>query len=188
MNKAVKGALAGGAAVALLLGGAGTLAYWTADDTVAADDITTGKLTLANGECTDWEYAAGKAGAGTTVVKAVPGDVVTSTCSYAVDAEGDNLVAGIDVSEVADLSTAGGGTVTATVDATYTVDGATATTVTENDESVVVTLVVTLPYGSANDPFGTTDGSAVNGNASQVSTAALDSITLRLTQQNPNPA
>ena len=34
MNKTTKGALAGGAAAVLLMGGVGTLAYWTADEDV----------------------------------------------------------------------------------------------------------------------------------------------------------
>ena len=50
MNKFAKGAIAAGAATLLLLGGAGTLAYWNSEATVAGSNITAGNLTLKAGE------------------------------------------------------------------------------------------------------------------------------------------
>lgn len=51
MRKSTKGALAAVAAGALLLGGAGTLAYWTDEATIAGTDITTGHLTVDATDC-----------------------------------------------------------------------------------------------------------------------------------------
>ena len=44
MNKLVKGAVAGAAGIALLLGGAGTFALWNASTNVSTGSISTGTL------------------------------------------------------------------------------------------------------------------------------------------------
>ncbi len=46
MNRSTKGAIAAAAAAVLLLGGAGSLAYWSADGEVGGDTITSGSFTL----------------------------------------------------------------------------------------------------------------------------------------------
>ncbi len=67
MKKATKGAIAAAGAGVLLLGGAGTLAYWTADGAAAGSDITAGDLDLTAGTCSGWTYASGAAGTGAAV-------------------------------------------------------------------------------------------------------------------------
>ena len=79
MNKTTKGSLAAGAAAVLLLGGAGSLAYWTDAASIDGGSITSGTLTLDAGTCAGWTYSDGAAGAGKTVELFVPGDLVTNT-------------------------------------------------------------------------------------------------------------
>lgn len=95
MRKTTKGAIAVGAGVALLLGGAGTLAYWT--DSSALDSnttVTAGNLDLAPvAASAAWTWKTG----GQTFVPAtsriVPGDTVVFTQRYTVTAQGDRLKA-----------------------------------------------------------------------------------------------
>jgi len=100
MKKSTKGAVAAGGAAVLLMGGAGTLAFWTATGDAAGGAITAGSMTLTPVGCdADWVYATGSAGAGTAVTTFVPGDVVTKECTFTVGATGDNLSATVDVTE-----------------------------------------------------------------------------------------
>lgn len=187
MKKSTKGAIAAAAAAVLLLGGGTTLAYWTDTEVIDGGQITSGELKLTAQTCADtWTYAAGSASAGTTVTRWVPGDVVTKSCSFTVEAVGDNLSATLTAPSTVTL----GGTVpasgTATVATSYTVGGTAISnggTITDanNGETLVATFNVTFPYG--------TDDSAatvVNGNATQEWTAELNDLTVTLTQTNPN--
>jgi len=181
MKSLTKGVLAAGGAV-LLIGGAGTLAYWTAEDSADGGSINAGSLTLtSNDDCDDWTYAAGSASAGQPVTAFVPGDVVTTTCTFTVGAEGDNLSAAVTVPSSLDFTTTPSGTsFTADVDAGYTLDGAPlGGTVTDADDgkTLAATFEVTIPYG---------DEDTVNANDTQDITATLDTLTVSLTQQDPN--
>ena len=51
MKKSTKGAVAAGAAAVLLLGGAGTLAFWNADGTAEGGTLTAGTLELTDLTC-----------------------------------------------------------------------------------------------------------------------------------------
>ena len=51
MNKTVKGAFAAGTAAFLLVGGAGSLAYWNDTANVAGSTINSGTLTLDSSSC-----------------------------------------------------------------------------------------------------------------------------------------
>lgn len=89
MNKLVKGAIATGVGVVLLMGGAGTLAYWNASANTSAATITAGNLTATSGTAGVWK-------SGTTTInpatfRTVPGDVLTYTQDVTLDASGDNL-------------------------------------------------------------------------------------------------
>jgi alternate signal-mediated exported protein len=90
MNKLVKGSIAGAAGIALLLGGAGSLAYWNAETTFSAADITAGTLTIANNGSATTTHAAGGA-----VSLIVPGDVVNVSQPVTIGATGDNLKAAL---------------------------------------------------------------------------------------------
>jgi alternate signal-mediated exported protein len=104
MNKLLKGTIAAGAGVALLLGGMGTFALWQDDWQVGTDDtLTAGRLDITDVDGT-WTWGSGPK-AGQTIdpvsdVLIVPGDVLVYTAGVTYDAEGDNLAAewGVDTS------------------------------------------------------------------------------------------
>ena len=103
MNKLTRGAIAGAAGIALLLGGAGTFATWNAQTTVNAGVIHSGELALVNSS------DAGTWAIGTTTVadisthRIVPGDTITYTKTLGIKATGDNLKATLAV-DFGDLS------------------------------------------------------------------------------------
>lgn len=99
MNKAMKGAIAAGAAGILLLGGAGTFAVWSDTATISAADVSTGDLVLeVTGGAGAWTYPDGTSTV--TAAGIVPGDVITSTREAVVTASGDHIAG---VFEVGDL-------------------------------------------------------------------------------------
>ena len=190
MNKSTKGALASVAGAALLLGGAGSLAYWNASATVNGGSITTGSLTLGAGTCgTSWVYANGSA-AGQTVVKVVPGDAITKSCTFTVGASGDHLSAtlGAPATTTYTKNPTTATTDSLTVATTYTIDRTPVAslvngdklTSADNGRTLTAKFVVTMPYGTA----------AVNANDTQNLTATLNALTVSLTQDtlaaNPN--
>ncbi len=96
MERLTKAAIATGGAAVLLLGGAGTMAYWTAEATATGSDMTSGTLTATAGVCTDWEFDASDGGDGTVdgtpaVELIVPGDVLATSCTVTVTGTGDHL-------------------------------------------------------------------------------------------------
>ncbi|WP_167735356.1 alternate-type signal peptide domain-containing protein [Rhodococcus sp. 1R11] len=97
MNKATKGSLAAGAAVVLLLGGAGSYALWSDTETLPLGPISTGVLKLepvAAGVWTDVSPIGPKTDPVTIgSFNLVPGDVLSYDATYRVDAEGNNLQA-----------------------------------------------------------------------------------------------
>lgn len=154
MKKSTKGSLAAAAAGALLLGGTGSLALWTATGTVAgggANGIKTGHLTLTADACTgtgsgthDWQFSSTQAYTPGTS-KVIPGDVISKVCTYTLDLAGDNLKADLSLSGGAlGLSTPGVSVTTAK----YTIGGTDYTgthQVTASGPTVVtVTLEVTF--------------------------------------------
>ncbi|MCW2815593.1 MAG: hypothetical protein JWN84_3048 [Nocardioides sp.] len=197
MNKTTKGALGASAAAVLLMGGAGSLAYWTDLDTVPGGSITAGSLSIdpkvANAPCeADWKYAGTTAKTGTVVQGVVPGDVVSKTCTFVVTATGDNLKASLSTPAV----TVGYGTTSSSFKVTpkteYTLDGGavlptTSGTTTEiksvnNGKELKVVVTLDIPFGAP--------GSALTGdnrNDSQLKTATISPVDIVLTQLNPNP-
>ncbi|MBV0895377.1 alternate-type signal peptide domain-containing protein [Microbacterium sp. NC79] len=94
MNKISKGALAGAAAVALLIGGGTTLAYWNDSVTMSGASITAGNLKLSQTQEPTWQLAH-NGGTPTSVdidtVRIVPGDKLIYTGEYIITAQGENL-------------------------------------------------------------------------------------------------
>ncbi|GAA4418923.1 hypothetical protein GCM10023169_09070 [Georgenia halophila] len=186
MNKTAKGALAAGAAVLLLTGGATTLAYWSDTGTAAGGDVTTGSLALSEGTCdAGWVYATGS-DAGTAVTTIVPGDAITKDCTFTVSATGDHLSAEVSVPDTLTYTaTPDAASLELTVDGTYDIGGtaiADGGVVTEaNDgQTLTASFVVTFPFG---------DAAAINLNDTQDLTATLDQleVTLTQTQDTANP-
>lgn len=177
MKKHTKGAIAAGTAAVLLLGGAGTLAYWSDAQSVNGSDISTGHLSLEAGSASGWVYA------GTTdaVDKIVPGDSIETTARFTIAAEGSNLVAALEVPDTVSYTVTDGSpsTLQLDVDSEFLLDGAAApSAITEADDGQVVTAKITVdfPYGDA----------AINANDTQDLIADLDDITVSLTQVDPN--
>jgi alternate signal-mediated exported protein len=153
MKKTTKGAVAAGGAAVLLMGGAGTLAYWTAQGTVNGTSITAGHLTLDASACntTGWTIDGGAAFDPSTG-HLIPGDTLTKTCNVHIDVEGTHF------SHVNIQATTQNGALAApwdelsiatTVSGSGT--GANNVTVTQGDNTVPVSITVTWPYGAAAD-------------------------------------
>lgn len=199
MNKTFKGALGASAAAVLLLGGAGSLAYWTSDATVDGGSITSGTLgivgqasgTNAPSSCDKWTYATGAANAGKPVVLFVPGDIVTTKCTFKITATGDNLSAKVSAQPTLTASTtATAPSLKITTDATYAISGVTTPRTIVNNDNITsadnggvltATFVAKIPYGT--DEAATTK---VNANDTKSITAALQTLKVSLTQNTPN--
>jgi alternate signal-mediated exported protein len=96
MNKLVKGAVAGAAGIALLLGGAGTFALWNSTIGVGSGTVSTGTLAFGTSAGATWRDDS--PGATTTTFnpatqKIVPGDIVSLTQNITINATGKNLQA-----------------------------------------------------------------------------------------------
>lgn len=168
MNKLTKAAIAGAAGIALLLGGAGSLAYWNASDSVNAGTIEAGTLTL-NAEAGSW----------TTPAPAlwVPGDSAVYTTQLEIGATGDNLEALLSVNpgsisgDLADALTfeltiagAPAGVMAGATDGTYEITDA------ADGQTLTVTVTVTFPVDS------------VTGNVAQGQTVNLSGLSFKLEQ------
>ena len=83
MNKFAKGSLAAGAGVVLLLGGAGTLAYWNDSAELTGGTVNAGELTLTPVE--------GSGKWAPEITTWVPGDESTYSQTLQLVATGDNI-------------------------------------------------------------------------------------------------
>lgn len=185
MKKQTKAAIAAGAGAILLLGGVGSLAFWSDQTDLGGDGaITSGQLAL--GECADggaWtDVNAGTAIADIGAFRIVPGDVVEYTCNTTLTAEGDNLTATLTadlggLTGDAALLAALNRQVTATLNGTTLPSGEDGVQVLANDGSeqpIAVGVRITF------DP-------ATSGTTGQNQSVDLGAMSLNLVQ-NPNPA
>ena len=154
MKKTTKGAIAIAAAITLLLGGAGSLAYWQETATITASQISTGQLRVAVDAQPVWQVTKNGASTPTTITdinafRMVPGDTVTYSVGFTTTAEGTNLKASAAVTggAVTGLPT---GVTSATV---VTYDSASVTPTSFNvplgTKSGTVKVTVTWPWGTA---------------------------------------
>jgi alternate signal-mediated exported protein len=158
MRKATKGAIAAAAGGALLLGGAGTLAFWTDTATTPGGTLTAGSLSLTPDTCADdWVLDTGEDVAGEVFDPAtdtlVPGDVLTRECTFTIGAVGNHLRATVAAAPPPQIVGNPSLTVSAAV---VEVDGAPATEFTEanNGDSLTVGVTVTFDSGAGNDTQG----------------------------------
>jgi len=183
MNKLVKGSIAGAAGIALLLGGAGTLATWNSSAAIAAPgSITAGTLDVvaATGSYDGWKLGSGSTVSTPAGFKIVPGDTVSYTKTFDVTATGDNLsavialgtlaIAPVSSSKAADTALAAA----LTKSAVFTVDNKTTTTISPKSgtQEVVVTVTITFPKSA-------TAGAE---NSSMTGAVSLSNFTVTLTQ------
>lgn len=177
MNKATKGALAASVGVAMLAGGAGTLAYWNDQVDTGGNAINSGHLELAapvGGACGAWTIDGG-ATFDPATEKIVPGDVLSRDCSFDITATGTHLKATVAIGATNFTYTQGdyGSAITAGLN-NVMVDGVAfdpATDfLTEGNTSLTATETVTFDYGTTAD------------NSTQDVQAVLDAITITATQ------
>lgn len=172
MNKTVKGAFAAGTAAVLLMGGAGSLAYWSQEVGGGGTTVTAGKLTLeAQGEA-GWKLNGGAQIVDPTSVTVVPGDTFVYTGSFVIGADGKNLAAELSVTE----GKADGGLADSVrVTSEFALDGASPAadpviTAANDGDVVTATITVDFPFGEAAD------------NSSQQKTLNLTDYAVTLTQ------
>ncbi len=177
MNRLLKGSLALGGATVLLLGGGGTLAFWNTTQPITGGSVTSGHLDLVvdgtNTGCGAWTLDTGESVPSTYAGgdPLVPGDVLTRICDYTISAAGNHLRATVDISAASfsGTDTDFGGDLTADVSG-IEVDGAPATSFTEDDDGLALTATVTVTFDSA------------SGNSTQDLDTVLDDLTLTATQ------
>lgn len=172
MKKVMKAAVAAGAAGALLLGGAGTYALWSASSEVDAGTVTTGHLTLDTatpGTWVDSSADAADTAFDPTSDHIVPGDTVTYTQVVTIGADGKNLKGALTVGTLDAIPAALAGQVTVAVAPTavpgVTVEGSEVSFAAQGSYPVPVTITVNFDAGATGSTPDTTMDEAVNLNA-----------------------
>lgn len=159
MKKSTKGALAAAAAGSLLLGGTGSLAYWTATGSLTGGTISSGTLSLASFSCSgtglhDWQYdkTTPVAISDVTAARIVPGDTISRVCSSTLTITGDNLGATLTLAG-GGLSGGTGLAGKVTPTAAWTVDGAAYSggALTAGTHDVKASISIAFPYGTSAD-------------------------------------
>lgn len=173
MKKSTKGAIAAGAAAVLLMGGAGSLAYWNATDTAGGGTINSGVLQLTEPTGGVWTLNTDPVADISSVV-IVPGDELEYNAEWTIAASGDNLQADVTVTG---LDASGGLEPFVDVTSAFEVDGVTASTITEENDgdTLAATVDVDFPFGDTVD------------NDSQALTLDLSEVTVTLTQTDATP-
>ncbi|WP_369373560.1 alternate-type signal peptide domain-containing protein [Promicromonospora sp. Populi] len=171
MERLTKAALATGGAAVLLLGGAGTLAFWTDEGLATGTDLTAGTLTMTDGTCGDWTLDGGDA----ITEGIVPGDTVTADCALTLGGTGDHLALGditVSAPTWAEVNALTGvlevDVESATLDAVELTLPLTEPVAVEAASDLVVTIAATFPEDSGND--------------TQALTASLEDVTVQVTQ------
>jgi len=181
MNKLIKGAIAAAVGIALLMGGATTLAFWNDSANVPGGTISAGTLTIAvpgTIPATDGWKSGSTAIANISNYRIIPGETITYTKTFSVTATGDKLTAAAGLTggaitaasaSAADVALAGYLTKTAT----FTVGGVSTSTVNAaaGTQTVVVTTTLTFP-----------NATAANDNLAKLGSVNLAAFTITLTQ------
>lgn len=195
MNKTTKGALAAAAAGVLLLGGAGTLAYWTDTATVIGSDINSGHFKLDSSDCASatWKLDGETEAFDPEADLLIPGDTLTKTCDVTVDLAGAHLTtADFSVTDPAwdsgsdgSLTEELGLTTTITDSLTSAELGTTGVTVADG-QTLSVSMEIDWQYNSIADTDGAIDGEDNESNVAPAGlTATLDDLTVVATQLHP---
>lgn len=172
MKKSTKGAVAAASAAVLLMGGAGSLAFWSDTQSVDGSTVTAGEMSLAKPKCDPWKLDTHEDASGAifdpTKDKLVPGDVLTRDCTAKVTAVGNHLRATVTASAPT-LSGANKDAFTVTATG-LTIGNVAAPEFTEDANGKDLKTTVTVTFKSA------------SGNGTQKLAATLDDITLVATQ------
>ncbi|WP_299058029.1 alternate-type signal peptide domain-containing protein [uncultured Nocardioides sp.] len=175
MRKSTKSVLAAGAAVVVLTGGAGSLAYWNATADVEGGQVEAGELALDAVGTGVWELNGTAVDDPDTDVVLVPGDVLTYTADYTVVAVGNNIQATLSA-----VGGDGSGTLAPFVETELTATDAAGDPVTtigggDNNSTLNVDLEIDFPFGAAVD------------NDSQEQVLDLSGVSIVLTQTDATP-
>ncbi len=201
MRTSVKAALAGVAGAALLLGGAGSLAYWDDKETEAGGTIESGTLNLLDQKCSGWVVDGSLSDPKKTEdllgeFLVVPGTKLAKTCTFDIKVEGV-LRAELSVDEPdVDVSTLGNElTVTpafriltsagvASVGDDVAVAAGTGTWSFDQADSgkkLEAVITVELPFGNAVD----NDSNSLVGDGTNAALkAVLDDLSVTVTQKS----
>lgn len=200
MNKTTKGTIAAGAALLLLLGTGGSLAYWNSTAALGGQTISAGQLNVAQDAAAPTWKITHTTGAATTVtdiaaVKLVPGDTLEYTGKFNITAQGQDLAFTVNLAKgsIAAATTGNAAANAALVtrlrnSATFTVNGGAATdagtvvTVNEpTDDSngvktypVTITAKITWPFGDST--------TVTSDNAAQAGAVSLKDFSLLIQQ------
>ncbi|WP_182526643.1 alternate-type signal peptide domain-containing protein [Nocardioides dongkuii] len=172
MNKTAKGALAAGTAAVLLMGGAGSLAYWTDSVTGGAGTGSSGKLSIVPATTGTWTHN-GRPVTNPVDVVAVPGDEFLYSGTYTIGATGTDLQADLDITEGAVSGTFAPDAVTVTPTftlGTTPLGASQQITAADNGKTLAVGIEVDFAWGAEGD------------NASQGKKLNLTDYTVTLTQ------
>jgi alternate signal-mediated exported protein len=160
MKNATKAVIAGVAGIALLTGGAGSLAYWTDTKAGTPLSITAGNLalgTIADGSWTLQQNATGVSPAqasgvtyNPTTMSIVPGDVLSKTITVPVTVTGTNNKATFAITKVAPAGNALDTALNVAIVSVNGTNGATSATFTTSGTATVV-VNITFPWGAAGD-------------------------------------
>jgi alternate signal-mediated exported protein len=177
MNKTIKGAFAASTAAVLLMGGAGSLAYWSDSDTTAGATITAGELDIDAASCNTAGWTVSNTVEkvsnvafvpGTDAV--VPGDVLTKTCTVAIRAVGKDLRASLAVTPPTATGTMASDSYTLT--SSFTRGTESMSVIKPADANKTINAVITVAF-----PIKTTVD-----NASMLKNVNLSAITVTATQ------
>ncbi|MCU1638616.1 MAG: hypothetical protein JWL94_1263 [Microbacteriaceae bacterium] len=200
MNKLLKGAIAGAAGVAVLLGGAGTFALWNDSVTTPAGTVSSGTLSIDSGLAAGkwFDMSAGTPGVLITDIEAfrlVPGDKLRFTKVVTINATGDNLSAAltVDLASVVGDDKASSAALqeelsTNMVVTASSVAGVTQSTVPGNENEFIVTaedlgltkdvtMSVELTF-----PVGTLEDIDASNNVTKNGSVNLNNLKFKLTQ------
>ena len=189
MKKTTKGALAAVAGGSLLLGGAGSLAYWTGDSTVTGDSISSGTLDMSAPDCADdavagthgWQFDNTNAGFDPANDEIVPGDTLTKVCDITLNLVGSHIGATLAFDTAAwGAGSATGLTDELVPDVQFTVDGNPYAPITAAGTYVIRAAI------SVDFPYGVEDNDSNSPLAGPALQAILDDIVVTATQTHDN--
>ncbi|GAA4381253.1 alternate-type signal peptide domain-containing protein [Nocardioides caricicola] len=190
MKKTTKGALAAVAGGSLLLGGAGSLAYWTGDSTVTGDSISSGTLDMTAPDCSDdvvagthgWQFDGTNAAFNPAADQVVPGDTLTKVCNITLSLVGSHIGATLAF----DTAQWGAGSASGLTDelvpsVAFTVNGQPyAAITTAGVYTIQAAISVDFPYGTG------TDNDSNSPLAGPALEAILEDIVVTATQTHDN--
>lgn len=165
MKKSTKGALSAAAAGTLLLGGAGSYAFWTSSQTVDGGSVASGSMSLGALSCSaGWKHSENDV----AVTKIVPGDNIYEVCTGTLTLDGDHIAADVALNSDSIDTVSGdlGAEIVASADLTAPASGS---VTGSGAHPVTIKITVDFPGAAAT-------------NDSQSGTAALNGLVVDATQ------